>query len=90
MFHPHRRAVLTIFHDGVRVETVELEKIGTSDEMHQMMVDKGFELKHPLEVARIKRRRESLRENDRAYRKRREERRMKEAKPSEQSLGKEL
>jgi hypothetical protein len=48
------KAVLSIYHDGVEYEKVELQEIGTEEGMHQMMLDKGFVLKSDEEVASIK------------------------------------
>jgi hypothetical protein len=45
---------LTIYHDGQQIEEVELQSISTAEEMHQMMIDKGFRLKSDEEVERIK------------------------------------
>ena len=53
-FEHGRRATLTIFHDGREEETVDLQSIETEEEMVKTMLDKGFLLKDPQEVARIK------------------------------------
>jgi hypothetical protein len=49
-FNRGRKAVLTINHDGDEHEQVDLQSIATQDEMHQMMLDKGFVLKSDEEV----------------------------------------
>jgi hypothetical protein len=59
-----RNAILTIFADGQETERVELQDIATEQEMHQMMMEKGFVLKAPEEVERIKREGAAKKEND--------------------------
>ena len=49
-FRAGSNAVLTIFHDGTEYEKVELTSLKTKDEMHRLMLDKGFVLKPSNEV----------------------------------------
>jgi Sep15/SelM redox domain len=49
-----RSAVLTIYDDGEEREKIELTTLGTQQEMKELMLDKGFVLKSPQELARIK------------------------------------
>jgi len=50
VFIPGRNAVLTIFEDGQEQEKVVLSAIKTKDEMHKLMLDKGFERKTKEEI----------------------------------------
>jgi hypothetical protein len=52
-FNRGRKAILTIHHDGDEHEQVDLQSIKTQDEMHQMMLDKGFVLKSDEELEEI-------------------------------------
>ena len=47
-------AVLTVLEDGVEREKVVLSDISTKEEMHRMMIEKGFQRKSEEEIARIK------------------------------------
>jgi len=49
-----RRATLTIYHDGVEHEKVDLEQFETESEMVQMMLEKGFVMKPDEEVSQIR------------------------------------
>jgi hypothetical protein len=49
-----RKATLAIFHDNEKVETVELSKLKTQQEMHELFLSKGFVLKPEEEIAEIK------------------------------------
>jgi hypothetical protein len=46
LYHKNRirgkRAIMTIFEDGVKKEDVQLYEMKTRDEMHKLMQDKGF------------------------------------------------
>ena len=53
-FNRGRKATLTIYHDGIEQEKVDLKSLGTQEKMHQMMLDKGFVLKSEEEIAMIK------------------------------------
>jgi hypothetical protein len=61
---PGMKAVLTIYEEnGTDIrETVTLSDIPTKEEMHQLMVDKGFVLKDEKELTRIKQEQQVLRE----------------------------
>jgi hypothetical protein len=48
-----KKAVLTIFHDGVEKEEVTLQTMKTEEEMHQLMLDKGFVLKQEEELEEL-------------------------------------
>lgn len=77
-FVPGRHAYLTIYHDGEKVEKVDLHAIPTEAQMHEMMIEKGFKMKSDDEVARIKAEKQALRDQEIMKRKHREElRRMK-------------
>lgn len=70
-----RHAYLTIYHDDVEVEKVDLHVIPTEDGMHEMMINKGFTLKTDEEIAAIKAEKQKLRDIEEDGRKKREERR---------------
>ena len=72
-----RHAYLTIYHDGQKVEKVDLHAIPTETEMHEMMIEKGFTLKSEDEVEKIRREKQPLRLKDEMRRKQREEMRQK-------------
>jgi hypothetical protein len=59
-------AVLTVLEDGVEREKVVLSDISTKEEMHRMMVEKGFQRKSDEEIARIKAERYWLLEEEKA------------------------
>jgi len=40
-----KKAVMTIYEDGVKKEDIELYKLETREQMHKLMQDKGFEKK---------------------------------------------
>lgn len=48
-----KKATLTIFHDGTEKEVVELQGLETEEEMHQLMLQKGFVLKEEEELKAI-------------------------------------
>jgi len=49
-----RSAIMSIYEaDGSKVEEVALHELKTKEEMHALMVEKGFHLKEPETVARI-------------------------------------
>ena len=52
-FRAGSNAVLTIYHDGMEFEKVELTSLKTKEDMHRLMLDKGFALKPPNEVEAI-------------------------------------
>lgn len=66
-----RRAVLSIYHDGELQEDVTLSDLKTREEMHQLMVEKGFEKMTPEEIEAMRARREQ--EDQEADRRRLEE-----------------
>ena len=49
-----RKAILTIFHDDVAVEKVELNKLDDRQQMHALFVEKGFQLRPEYEIAVLK------------------------------------
>lgn len=49
-----KRATLTVYHDGVEHEEVDLQDIETEAEMIQMMIDKEFRWKPNEQVANIR------------------------------------
>jgi len=51
---PGRKAVLTIFDDGEETEKIVLSDYQTKEEMHSMMLEKGFTLKSEEEIAALK------------------------------------
>jgi len=53
IFIPGRNAVLTIFEDGQEREKVVLSSLKTKEDMHKLMVEKGFERKSEEEIAKI-------------------------------------
>lgn len=59
-------AVLTIFEDGAEREKVVLSDITTKEEMHRLMIEKGFRRKSEEEIARIKAERYWLLEEEKA------------------------
>lgn len=63
-FSHGRKALLTIYHDGVEQEKVELQQIVTEEEMYQMMLSKGFLLKSDEEVAAIKTRQQKSKDEE--------------------------
>ncbi|KAL9185672.1 hypothetical protein ACHAXT_003449 [Thalassiosira profunda] len=97
-FVPGKRAVMTLFEGRsaeAREDWVELEKIILSDyktkeEMHELMVEKGFTLKSEEEIAALKlqKQKEAVEEEERKT-KRREEamRQREERKASEKKEG---
>ena len=65
---------MTIYHDGEEHEQVELQTIPTADEMHALMVEKGFQMKPEEEVTEIKKKAEEQMEQELEARRQREER----------------
>lgn len=62
-YDPGKPAVLTISDDdGNVLEEVNLYEIDTNEEIHKMMIEKGFKLKPASEIAEMKAKRH--REND--------------------------
>jgi acyl-CoA reductase-like NAD-dependent aldehyde dehydrogenase len=49
-----RRAVLTIYEDEEEVEKITLSDYATKEEMHALFVEKGFTLKTPEEIEKVK------------------------------------
>jgi hypothetical protein len=47
-----RTAALSVFHDGVLHEDVQLTDIATKDLMHRLMLEKGFVKKSDAELAK--------------------------------------
>lgn len=66
-----RRAQLSIYHDGVFHERVELEAYGNKEELHKMMVDKGFTKKTEKQIRKMRLRKTA--EQRMEYRKTRDE-----------------
>jgi hypothetical protein len=54
-----RKATLTIFHDNVQVEKVELSLQKTQQNMHELFVSKGFVLKSKEEISVLKKERQA-------------------------------
>jgi hypothetical protein len=52
-FQHGRKAILSIYHNDEETEQVELQSMQTAQEMHDMMLGKGFRLKAPEEVDKI-------------------------------------
>jgi hypothetical protein len=73
-FQPGKKAILTIYHDGVETEQVELQSLPTYQDMHDMMLSKGFQLKATEKVARIRQEGDEAFEKDMEGRKKRQER----------------
>lgn len=73
-FQQGKKAILTIFHDGQETEQIELQSMSTAEEMHEMMLEKGFKLKSPEEVARIQKEGHTAFEKEMEGRRKREER----------------
>jgi hypothetical protein len=73
-FQHGQKAVLTIYHNDEEKEQVELQSIQTAQEIHEMMLGKGFRLKAPAEVDRI------LAEGEAGFQKELEEKRKREEK----------
>jgi hypothetical protein len=48
------KTLLRIYYDNAEVDQVELSALATMEEMHQVFVEKGFVLKSPEEVTRIR------------------------------------
>ena len=59
-----QKAILTIFKDGIEQEQVALQSIATEAEMHQLMLDKGFVLRPPEELAVIQERTKAERQKE--------------------------
>uniref|UniRef100_A0A7S1CUW2 Selenoprotein F/M domain-containing protein n=1 Tax=Cyclophora tenuis TaxID=216820 RepID=A0A7S1CUW2_CYCTE len=62
-----RKAVLSIFHDGELQEEITLSELGTREEMHALMVDKGFQKMSEEEIIamQVRRRKEDAEEHQR-------------------------
>ncbi|KAG7347932.1 Sep15/SelM redox domain containing protein [Nitzschia inconspicua] len=72
-FQKGKKAILIIYHDGDEREQVELQAIPTYQEMRDMMLEKGFQLKAPEEVARITQEGDAAFEEDMEGRRKRQE-----------------
>lgn len=72
-FQHGKKAVLTIFKNGVETEQVELQALQTFQEMHDLMLAKGFQLKAAEEVERITRDGDAAFEKDIEGRRQRQE-----------------
>lgn len=73
-----RKAVLTIYHDGEEQDSVTLSDFNTKEEMHQLMVDKGFEKKSEEEIVVMKEEKRKLQEEEEKKKKEARERKMRE------------
>ena len=73
-FQAGKKAVLTIYHDGEEQEQVELQTIPTADEMHALMLEKGFKMKSEEEVAEVKKKADELMKEELEAQRQRKER----------------
>jgi hypothetical protein len=59
-------AVLTVLEEGIEREKVVLSDLSTKEDMHRLMVEKGFQRKSEEEIARMKAERYWLLEEEKA------------------------
>jgi hypothetical protein len=59
-----RKAVLTIYKDGIEQEQITLSDYATKEEMHALMVEKGFIKKKEEEIVELKRRNKELQDEE--------------------------
>jgi hypothetical protein len=59
-----RRALLTIYQNGVAQEEVELDRIPTRFKLKQLFLDKGFQPKAPYEILKIQSERKAQHEEE--------------------------
>jgi hypothetical protein len=84
---PGRTAILTVFHDQEQVEKVQLSSLKSQQDMHDMMKEKGFTLKSPEEIAKLKVELEEAERTRKEEQQLKRDRRLKERREEKERLG---